>query len=113
MRIEDSVKCLGVRDLPPPTPSPSTCFFRLGSGRGAARAENDSGTPSQSHVSPSMVVYEDRIWDSVYEDRIEDSVQCLGFGFWGLGFGVGGFRFRVSTPAPPTSFLEHLGFGVL
>ena len=29
------------------------------SGRGAARAEDAQGTPTQSHISPSMLVYED------------------------------------------------------
>ena len=28
-----------------------------GSGRGAARAEDAQGTPTQSHVSPSILVY--------------------------------------------------------
>ena len=30
------------------------------SGRGAARAEDAQGTPSQSHISPSTLVYEDK-----------------------------------------------------
>ena len=30
-------------------------------GRGAARAEDAQGTPTQSHVSPSILVYEDYI----------------------------------------------------
>ena len=34
--------------------------LRLGAGRGAARAENDQGTPTQSHVSPSMLACEER-----------------------------------------------------
>ena len=29
------------------------------SGRGAARAEDAQGTPTQSHISPSKLVYED------------------------------------------------------
>ena len=29
------------------------------SGRGAARAEDAQGTPTQSHISPSILVYED------------------------------------------------------
>ena len=37
------------------------------SGRGAARAEDAQGTPIQSHISPSILVYEDneegeRVW---------------------------------------------------
>ena len=31
------------------------------SGRGAARAEDAQGTPTQSHISPSILVYEDTI----------------------------------------------------
>jgi len=30
------------------------------SGRGAARAEDAQGTPTQSHTSPSILVYEDQ-----------------------------------------------------
>jgi len=30
-----------------------------GSGRGAARAKDAQGTPTQSHISPSILVYED------------------------------------------------------
>ena len=29
------------------------------SGRGAVRAEDAQGTPTQSHISPSILVYED------------------------------------------------------
>ena len=29
-------------------------------GRGAARAEDAQGTPTQSHISPSILVYEDK-----------------------------------------------------
>jgi hypothetical protein len=32
---------------------------RLRFGRGAAREEDAQGTPTQSHISPSMLVYED------------------------------------------------------
>jgi len=31
----------------------------LFSGRGTARAEDAQGTPTQSHISPSILVYED------------------------------------------------------
>jgi len=31
------------------------------SGRGAVRAEDAQVTPTQSHISPSMLVYEDKI----------------------------------------------------
>ena len=40
------VKVLNTRDL---------------SGRGAARAEDAQGTPTQSHISPSILVYEDLV----------------------------------------------------
>ena len=33
----------------------------LVSGRGAARAEDAQGTPTQSHISPSILVYEDNV----------------------------------------------------
>jgi len=31
-------------------------------GRGAARAEDAQGTPTQSHISPRILVYEDNMW---------------------------------------------------
>ena len=31
----------------------------IGSGRGTTRAEDAPGTPTQSHISPSILVYED------------------------------------------------------
>ena len=34
-------------------------FSFITSGRGAARAEDAQGTPTQSHISPSILVYED------------------------------------------------------
>jgi len=33
----------------------------IDSGRGAARAEDAQGTPTQSHMSPSILVYEDKL----------------------------------------------------
>jgi len=33
----------------------------VGSGRGTTRAEDAQGTPTQSHISPSILVYEDRL----------------------------------------------------
>ena len=33
----------------------------IDSGRGAARAEDAPGTPTQSHISPSVLVYEDKL----------------------------------------------------
>ena len=35
-------------------------------GRGAARAEDAEGTPTQSHVSPSILVYEDNSENQVW-----------------------------------------------
>ena len=32
----------------------------IDAGRGAARAEDAQGTPTQSHISPSKLVYEDK-----------------------------------------------------
>jgi len=34
-------------------------------GRGTARAEDAQGTPTQSHISPSILVYEDYLVDHV------------------------------------------------
>ena len=34
-------------------------ILRGGSGRGTTRAEDAQGTPTQSHISPSILVYED------------------------------------------------------
>jgi len=31
------------------------------SGRGTARAEDAQGTPTQSHISPSILVYEEKV----------------------------------------------------
>jgi len=36
-------------------------IFSQMSGRGAARAEDAQGTPTQSHISPSILVYEDYV----------------------------------------------------
>ena len=35
----------------------------IDSGRGAARAEDAQGTPTHSHISPSILVYEDQRQD--------------------------------------------------
>ena len=35
---------------------------RMRAGRGATRAEDAQGTPTQSHISPSILVYEDNIY---------------------------------------------------
>ena len=32
----------------------------IDSGRGAAKAEDTQGTPTQSHISPSILVYEEK-----------------------------------------------------
>ena len=54
------------------------------------RAEDAQETPTQSHKSPSMLVYEDYVPHSLDSGGI----WGLGFGFlWGLGvsLGFGGF----------------------
>jgi len=38
--------------------------FSFGSGRGTTRAEDAQGTPTQSHISPSILVYEDNKEDT-------------------------------------------------
>ena len=38
----------------------STDFHSSNSGRGTARAEDAQGTPTQSHISPSILVYEEK-----------------------------------------------------
>ena len=47
---------------------------RLRVGRGTARVEDAQGTPTQSHISPSMLVYEDKpgCFPSMleYEDKL-------------------------------------------
>ena len=51
------------------------------SGRGAARAEDAQTTPTESHVSPSILVYEDhqvvlsRSVPTTKSEAIEDSTQ--------------------------------------
>ena len=37
------------------------------SGRGTTRAEDAQGTPTESHLSPSMLVYEDNILSNTYD----------------------------------------------
>ena len=89
------------------------------SGRGAARAEDAQGTPTQNHVSPSILVYEEKtrvegltlLRDNLFavlsfEFRISVfgfRVQVSGFGFQvsvfkvsGFGFSVSGFEFQAS-----------------
>ena len=56
---------------------------RPGSGLGfhekvlTARAEDAQGTPTQSHISPSILVYEDygRVYIVVYEDNVYSSIR--------------------------------------
>ena len=38
---------------------PRKTVDRLSGGRGTTRAEDAQGTPDQSHISPSILVYED------------------------------------------------------
>ena len=58
-------------------------------GRGAARAENAQGTPTQSHISPSKLVYEDqssgvRVWFG-HLLRGDSLQKCLGIQELGVG----------------------------
>jgi len=98
-------------------PAPPTKFIRcpekrenlglIDSGlveRGAARAEDAQGTPNQSHISPSILVYKDYRAKSIqknFEKRVEEAqlpvqpspgVRHL---FQGSGFRVQGSDFRV------------------
>jgi len=41
--------------------------------RGTTRAEDAQGTPAQSHISPSMLVYEDCVVGSVEELEVDDA----------------------------------------
>ena len=52
-----------------------------GSGRGTARAEDAQGTPTQSHISPSILVYEDtnRERAGFLEPRVELVKQSIFF----------------------------------
>ena len=50
--------CPGLR--PKHAPRTPVDRLRVGCGRGAARAEDAQGTPTQSHVPPSILVYEDK-----------------------------------------------------
>jgi len=51
-------------------------FMWEGSGRGTTRAEDAPGTPTQSHTSPSILVYEDYVVD--LEGVLGDVVARLG-----------------------------------
>jgi len=42
--------------------------FSFISGKGAARAEDAQGTPTQSHISPSILVYEHKTGSTVYQN---------------------------------------------
>ena len=64
-------------------------------GRGAARAEDAQGTPIQSHISPSTLVYE--------ETRVGSSKTLSTLGDWGLrNPGDGGKSTWPVTQAPTT-----------
>ena len=69
----DSLRQLPPPPLLPPSFSPSRpnqihCFrfqILMKSGRGAARAEDAQGTPTQSHISPNILAYEENISGTV------------------------------------------------
>jgi len=48
------------------------------SGRGTARAEDAQGKPTQSHISPIVLVYEDEVSLSL----LESAASSTGRGFW-------------------------------
>jgi len=53
---------------------------RLRSGRGAARAEDAQGTPTKSHISPSILVYEEKNfhWEAAREADLDGhSMEAL------------------------------------
>ena len=47
---------------------------RLRVGRGAARAGHAQGTPTQSHISPSILVYEDKTIEIVQDGQKDREV---------------------------------------
>ena len=49
------------------------------SGRGAARAENAQGTPIQSHISPRILVYEDKRAREVHSGGLAAGSSIRGF----------------------------------
>ena len=58
---------------PPCGPFKSTVFaFRFLSGRGTARAEDAQGTPSQRHISPSILVYDEKIRNPSFSSQESD-----------------------------------------
>ena len=54
------------------TPFPAISLESYISGRGTARADNTQGTPTQIHISPSILVYEDKkvIWGEAGRERV-------------------------------------------
>ena len=59
--------------------------------RGTARAEDAQGTPTQSHISPSLLVHEHKSFNAS-----ECRYSGFGFRFSVFGLRVSGFRSRVS-----------------
>ena len=60
--------------------------------RVTARAEDSQGTPTQSHISPSILVYEDELSPSADTFRRVCTIGIVDFGFaWNLDW-VGGCR---------------------
>ena len=49
------------------------------SGRGTTRAEDAQGTPTQSHISPSILVYEDKVVPAAGVDAVMVTPTGLGF----------------------------------
>ena len=91
-----------------------------GFGRGTTRAEDAHGTPTQSHISPSILVYENYQLLAVRRECDGENAFCValeavdnrpvrlehlefrgsGFGVLGLGFESLGFGFWVDQHHP-------------
>ena len=104
------VRCLSWRRRAAPRRSRSGMSRTPPTGRGAARTEDAQGTPTQSHVSPSILVYEDTPPPASLAPPppacrlivycLLFVVYCLlkrgsGFRVQGLGFRFQGIGFRI------------------
>ena len=58
---------------------------RLRVGRGTTRAEDAQGTPTQSHISPSKLVYTDKIRSSsLNESEYSARARCIGYVWYSI-----------------------------
>ena len=94
------------------------------SGRGTARAEDAHGTPTQSHISPSILVYEEKgskpVWRTNPSQwrrlRSTATNHAGGAAAWRLVFAVRGFdrnvkRFRGGLVFKARRWLYHSTLG--